>query len=432
MTSPEPSIPAAPSESAPAPASRPKGWFNRNVVGMGITSLFADLCYESAGAALPSLWKALGAPAYALGLTEGAADMFSNFAKLASGWWSDRWGKRKPLVVLGYAVTTAGIGLIALATVWPVVLLCRVVAWIGKGLRGPPRNALLTDSVAAADRGKAFGVHRTADTIGAIIGPLFAAWLIRRVGLGGIGANDGLRSVFLWALVPGTVSVLAMAFLVRDPGRSGPARRPFFASVKALPTPFRRFLAAVGVFGAGDFSHTLLILAAVEALTPRLGLTEAAATGATLLALRNTIAALTAFPVGWASDHMGRRGLLAGGYALGVLVIAGFAVAMGRGETSALLFALLFSGAGIFTAVEETLEGATAADLVPDATLRGTAFGVLGAVNGVGDVVASLAVGLLWAISPAVGLSYAAVTMAAGTAMLAIPGRGAPRAPASV
>ncbi len=387
------------------------GWLNRNVVGAGLTSLLADACYETATSVLPAFLTALGGGhvGAAVGLIEGSADALSSFVKLASGWWGDRFGHRKALVVGGYALTAVATACFALAFAWPVVLLGRLAAWFGKGLRGPLRNAILAESVPAADRGKVFGFHRAGDTLGAVLGPLLGYGLLTWLPPADDPATP-YRTVFLLTLIPGLGSALTFALLVRERRRGGERPRKFWASVAALPAGFRRYLVGVGVFGAGDFTHTLLILGAAEALSPR--------AGPLLYALRNVAHAVAAFPVGWLGDRAGRRGLLAAGYVLGAATMGGFAAAL---ATSAAwpAFVLLFVAAGVYLAVEESLEPALAADLVPDESLRGTAYGVLGTVNGVGDFLSSALVGVLWSTAgPVPGLVGAAVLMLAGAALL--------------
>jgi len=397
-------------------------WFNRNVLGMGLTSLFADLCYETATAVLPILLKLLGAPVYALGLTEGLADALSSFTKMISGTYSDRLVRRKPLVVAGYTITAASIGLLAVASLWPVILLLRGLAWFGKGLRGPARNALLAESVAEKDRGKAFGVHRAGDTIGAIFGPLLAAWLLGQVGESTVDALGAVRTVLWWTWLPGVGSVLAMALLVKE-GRHVPGPpRSLLVTLRGLPRKFRRFLGAVAVFGTGDFSHSLLILAAIDLLEPTHGVKVAAQWGAVLFSVRNIVGAAGAFPAGWLGDKFGHGRALVATYGLGAVTSAGFAALMWIHVPSIAWLAVLFAAAGLVNAAQEAIEGAATADLIPDRSSRGTAYGVLGTVNGLGDFVSSFAVGLLWAISPAIGLGWAAAVMGIGTVLLAFSG----------
>jgi MFS family permease len=298
----------------------PEGWLNRNVVGMGVTSLLSDAGHEMATAVLPGFLQALAAPTYALGLIEGLADAPSSFVKLGAGWWSDRLGHRKPLTVAGYALTGSVKALFAFAVGWPLILPGRVLAWMGRGVRGPLRDAMLAESVAAPDRGKAFGFHRAGDTLGAIIGPLLGAAVLHFLPPDVGGDPTGpYRVVFLLTLIPGLGSALAFAWLVREKRRDPNHEMRFWASVKALPANFRRFLIGAGVFGLGDFSASLLILAATQLLTPTRGLVEAAQIGALLYALRNGVYAAVSYPVGALSDRWGRHSLLALGYVVGAL-----------------------------------------------------------------------------------------------------------------
>jgi MFS family permease len=309
----------------------------------------------------------------------------------------------------------------ALAASWPVVLLGKLVAWFGKGIRGPLRNAMLAESIPEQHRGKAFGFHRAGDTLGAVVGPLLgaalAAWVLPWTG---DDATAPIRSVFWWAVLPGLGSAVVFALLVREaPEHTAPVGRKFLASITGLPAEFRRFLIGVGVFGAGDFSPTLLILAATQLLEPGYGTERAVALAALLYALRNGVQAAASFPVGALSDRHGRRGLLTAGYALGALVAVGFAAAFHTVMSSLAGLAILFASAGIFMAVQEALEGAMTADLVAEKSLRGTAYGVLGTVNGVGDLISSVLVGVLWwAFGPIPGFLFAAVLMLCGTVLL--------------
>jgi MFS family permease len=188
--------------------------------------------------------------------------------------------------------------------------------------------------------------------------------------------------------------------------------------VRALPAGFRRYLVGVGLFGVGDFSHALLILAATVLLTPTHGMQDAAAVAMSLYAWRNACGAATAFPVGWLGDRLGHRGVLVAGYVLAAGTMAGFAALFVTSTPSVVWLAVLFALAGVYTAVEESLEPAMAADLVPDAAVRGTAFGVLATVNGLGDFVASVGVGSLFAVGAEWGFGSAAVLMALGAAWM--------------
>ncbi|HET8630803.1 MAG TPA: MFS transporter [Thermomicrobiales bacterium] len=409
------------------PAARAAGerWRNRTVLGVGVTSALGDLAYETGSVLLPGFLSTLGASAAALGAIEGLADATASFVKLGAGYLSDRLGHRKPLVLLGYALTPLGQALFALAGGVGLVLVGRVIGWFGRGVRGPLRDALLAEAVTPATRGRAFGFHRAADTVGAVVGPLVGvallAFLQRRFGA---AAALPYRWVFWLTLIPGFLAVLSFAWLVRETRRpAGPALR-FWRTLRTFPARYRRFLAGVGLFGLGDFAPTLLILAATTRLTPAHGLARAAELAGLLYVGRNVVYSAASFPVGALADRVGPRRLLVGGYLLGALVAAGVLVAFGRGLASLGYWAALFGTAGVVVAIQDALEATVTAGLIP-AGVRGTAFGVLGSVNGVGDLVSSVAVGGLWTVvSPVAGFGYAAVAMGAGALLLARYGRG--------
>jgi len=401
----------------PAP---PTGWFNRTVIGAGLTSLLSDVAYEMATSVLPGFFRALGIPGYFLGLTEGTGDALANFVKLGVGYYSDRIGQRKALVVSGYALTGVSLSLFAFAVGWPLILLGKSLAWIGKGLRGPLRDAILADSVPPNMVGRAFGFHRAGDTIGAIIGPLLGALLLWSIPPTALGLSEAPhRITFLLTIIPGLGAALVFLLLVREQRFTPKPGWRFRESLAELPRPFRRYLFAVGVFGMGDFTHALLIFTAIGLLIPEYGESLAWQLGAILYAVRNAVSAVIAFPVGALSDRIGRRGLLAGGYLIGVLTMLGFVAAFTWRMDSLAYITGLFVLAGVYIAVQESLEGAMTADLIPDRTRRGTAYGVLGCVNGVGDFAASFVVGLLLTVQPEAAFLYAAGWMLLGAGAMA-------------
>jgi MFS family permease len=401
------------------PSVHPGGWLNRNVLGMGLTSLLSDAGHEMATAVLPGFLEALAAPTYALGVIEGFADALSSFVKLGAGWWGDRLGHRKGIATAGYALTGTMKAVFAFAVGWPLIFLGRALAWFGRGIRGPLRDAMLAESVASRDRGKAFGFHRAGDTLGVIIGPLLGAAVLHWLEPYAADPTRPYRLVFFLTLIPGLGSALAFAWLVKEKRRTPNHQLRFWASVKALPVDFRWFLAGAGVFGLGDFSATLLILAATQLLTPQVGIVEAAQVAALLYALRNAVYAAASYPIGAVSDHYGRRGLLALGYVVGAVMAAGIAALFLLPIAGLIPLTILFVLSGISIAGVDALEGAMTADLVPDESIRGTAFGVLGTVNGIGDFISSTVVGFLWwGISPVAGFAYAAVLMLIGAGLL--------------
>lgn len=387
------------------------GWLNRTVLGTGLTSLASDWSHEMATAILPGLLVTLGAGPGWLGAIEGAADGLSSFTKLAAGHWTDRLRRRKPLVVSAYALTAAATGALAFATSPLQIMAARCTAWLGRGIRTPGRKALLAAAVPPSAYGRAFGFERMMDTLGAIVAPITALWL-----LGAAGHN--YQRVLLWTLLPGAAAALLFALLVRERAHERPASATSFTTnLRALPGPFRRFLVAVGIFGLGDFSHTMLILYAGQALTPSMGFAAASSVAIGLYLLHNVFYAAFAYLSGWLSDHVRQRRLvLAAGYGLAVVMAA--LLALG-GSHLAILVAI-FALAGIVVGVEEALEDSIAADLVPRAQ-HGMAFGTLAAVNALGDFGSSLLIGLLWsAVSPAAGFAAAGALFLSGLTLLLV------------
>jgi len=400
----------------PTPPAASGRWLNRTVAGAGITSALGDFCYETTTVILPGFLAVLGIPAAALGLIEGAADALASFTKMVAGHVADRLGHRKALVVAGYALTPVGQALIALAAGWPLLLAGRLLSWFGKGLRGPLRDAIVVQAVSETTRGRAFGFHRAADTLGAVAGPLLGVALLGWArGLNGADAAWPFRLVLWLSLIPGVLAVLAFLLLVRDPGESPNPGLRLMRSLRELPASFKRYLAAVGLFGVGDFSHSLLILAATTLLAPSLGLVQAAQVAGLLYVGRNVVQVLASFPIGALADRVGHRPVLVAGYALGALTGGLMALAVARQVHSVALLAGVFVVAGLYTAVQEALESTVTASMVPADRLS-TSYGALGTVNGVAKFVSSAAVGLAWSLhSPAAGFALAAGLMLAGT-----------------
>lgn len=395
-----------------------ESWLNQNVIGMAITSFCADVGYEMVSAVLPGFLSSLGIAAAALGWIEGAADALSSFMKLASGWYSDRIGHRKPTVAAGYFLSGTALSVLAVAVSWPLVLAGRMVAWFGRGIRGPLRDAMLSDSIAPGARGRVFGIHRAADTMGAVAGPLLGVWLLSR--LPHPDASAPFRTIFLVSLIPGLLSCAAMVFLVEEKRVAGNRARKLWRSMRDLPRPYLRFLTAVGLFGAGDFAPTLLVMAAIQLLSPGHGVVRAGQIAALFYVLRNLAQALASLPAGLLADRMSKRLLLAGGYGLGG-VTAFAAAALFAGHATALApIGAVFLACGVYTGIYDALEGAIPADMIRSED-RATAYGLMGAVNGVGDLVASAMVGTLWtAVSPVPAFGCAGVLMLAGGAAMAL------------
>jgi MFS family permease len=391
-------------------------WRERNVIGMTITSFCADVGYEMVSAVLPGFLSTIGVSAAALGWIEGTADALSSFMKLVSGAWSDRIGHRKPIVALGYFLSGTALAMFAAAVSWPLILVGRTLAWFGKGIRGPLRDAMLAESAAPEVRGKVFGMHRAGDTAGAVIGPLIGVWLLAR--LPHPNPSAPFRTIFLISLIPGLAAFASVTLLVAEKRAPGGAAPRLWGSVRALPRRYLRFLAGAGVFGAGDFAPTLLVLAAAQLLTPRYGAVRAGELAALFYVLRNLVYAVAAFPAGALGDRMNKQKLLAVGYSLGAVTAFGAAALFLPGAAGLAPIGGVFALAGIYIGIEDALEGAIPADLVGP-QYRGTAYGVLGAVNGVGDWVASVLVGMVWTlVSPEAAFSAAGILMLAGAAIV--------------
>jgi len=398
-------------------ATPARWWRDPTVIGMTITSFCADVGYEMVSAVLPGFLASIGVAAAALGWIEGAADALSSFLKLASGVWSDRFGHRKPIVVLGYFLSGTALSVFAAAISWPLILAGRLVAWFGKGIRGPLRDAMLAESAAPEVRGKVFGMHRAGDTAGAVAGPLIGVWLLSH--LPRPNPSAPFRTIFLVSLIPGLIAVLSMLLLVREKVAPRHDGRRSWGSIRRLPPPYLRFLIGVGIFGAGDFAPTLLVLAAATLLTPHYGIVRAGQLAALFYVVRNCVYALAAFPAGALADRMNKQRLLAGGYVVGAFT--GFAAAgMFVIPTMSTLAAMaaVFALGGVYMGIQDALEGAIPADLV-DSSSRGTAYGLMGAVNGVGDLIASALVGTLWTlVSPQLAFATAGLLMLAGGAVV--------------
>ena len=384
-----------------------RSWLNRNILGMGLASLFSDMNHEMASAILPVfLSSVLGAPAFALGLIEGVADGVSTIFELWSGWYSDRIGKRKGLAALGYFITAFSKATFALATSWWHVLFGRTAGWIGWSLRSPTRDALLTESSTPETIGRVFAFHRTLDTLGAILGPLIAMALM---------AHVSLRAIFLVSLIPGLFAFLAIVMLVKEKPRQPDLTQPWH-SLKALPKDFRKFLIPVGLFGISNFAPTLLILRAQDLLAPSLGSLKAGAFAVGLYTFSNVVYALVAYPIGALSDRVSKRLVLSAGFAVFGLLCLGFLFADGQKWLLVLLFAL----SGLYTAIIESSQPALASTLMLEHQ-HGTGFGLMSAVDGVGDFLSSITMGVLWtAVSPNAGFAAAGVLALVSAFLLAM------------
>ena len=388
---------------------------SRNVFVLALVSLCTDTSSEMIYPLVPLfLTGVLGAPATVVGLIEGLAEAAANVLKLVSGRITDRRGGRRAWVFAGYGLSTLSKPLLALATIWPLVLLARLVDRVGKGTRGTPRDAIIAASSDPAARGSAFGFHRSMDTIGAVAGPLVGYALLT-------WTAQNFRLVFLLAAVPAVIGVLLIG-RVREP-RHVAARAPAMGAATTSSFPwrgaapaYRAFLAIGVLFALGNSSDAFLILRAHN-----LGL----GTLATVLAyaVYNVVYAVAGWPAGILSDRLGRRGIIIAGFALFALVYGGMGLA-----TGALVVWPLFALYGLYIALTDGIIKAYITDLVP-AAQRGGALGLYAATTGLMALVSSVLAGLLWDhVSPAAPFYLGG--MAALGAAIAV-GLLIPRRPAS-
>ncbi|MDP1892023.1 MAG: MFS transporter [Gemmatimonadaceae bacterium] len=382
--------------SSPARARLP-----RTVKALAAVSFFTDASSEMIYPLLPAFLTAtLGASAAWVGIIEGAADATASLLKLASGWWSDRVRRRKPLIVAGYTIAAVLRPLVAVAGATWQVLAIRVGDRAGKGIRGAPRDAMIADSVGPNERGRAFGTQRAADHAGAFVGPLIAFVLLQWVGV-------SVRTVFLLAAIPGAIAIVVAVFGVREAdgrgwmvdGRektedvglaasgAGGSASSSPSLPAAAPTPlggsFWRYLAVLVLFTLGNSTDAFLLLKASE-----LGVT--AALLPILWAALHVVKSATSIPAGAWSDRVGRRTMIAAGWLWYALVYLGFAFATDTWHAWALFIAY-----GLFFGLTEGVERALVADLVP-AARRGLAFGWYNGVIGAAVLPASVAFGLMW------------------------------------
>ena len=394
-----------PAKSSAAPTA--VRWLNSTVLGIGLASLLSDWSHEAATTILPAFLASMGAAAAWVGVIEGTADGLSSLAKLGSGHWTDRLKRRKPIMIGGYALTALATASFGWASAAWQVLIFRSAAWLGRGVRTPVRKAMLAAAVTPDTYGRAFGFERMMDTCGAIVGPLSAYFLLQAFA-------HNYKSVFLCTLAPGLAAVVAVAWLVKERERPKVKAITFGEGLRGLPVRYRRFLLAVGLFGAGDCAHTLLILLAMQELTPVYGAAGAASAAVALYVLHNVLYASFAFISGWLADFCSKPLLLGTSYALASVMALLIIVAPPGLVTLTAVFVL----GGIHVAMNETLEDSFCAELVKESH-HGMAFGVLATVNGVGDFISSVTVGALWsAFGVRVAFGYSLVLFLAGACLV--------------
>ena len=386
---------------------------NSNVFFLGIVSLLTDISSEMVFTLVPLfLSDVLGAGATLIGLVGGLSEGADAILRIFSGWFSDRMGRRKPLAVLGYTISTLAKPFMYIASSWGAVLAIRFGDRVGKGVRTSPRDALIADSGRAEERGKSFGLHRAMDTLGAVLGLAIAAVIIYSVQGRGLELSlHTYQRLVLVGVVPAVVAVLALLIFVREPKRkSSPGsdvRRKFTWSglTAGFDRRFKFFLAIMAVFTLGNSSDFFVILRAQNLEAPLIHVIL-------MLVLLNGTYAAVSLPAGILSDRLGRRRIITLGWLVYALVYLGFGVV-----SSVWQVWLLFAVYGVYYGMVEGAARAFVADLVP-AEKRGSAYGLYHGVVAISLLLASLIAGWLWdKVSPAAPFFFGA-----GLAFLAVIG----------
>jgi MFS family permease len=403
----------APSDSDGSPpldsdklASSPGGIFGlwrryrrlpRNVFAISLVSLLNDVSSEIIYPLLPFfLNNTLGVSPRVLGSIEGTAESISSLLKLFAGHFSDRFGKRKVFVVFGYMLSSFARPLLGFATGWHQVMAIRLTDRVGKGIRTAPRDAMIADTVAAKERGLAFGFHRAMDHTGAVIGPLFGYLLVLLFAAhrDALTATDFTR-LFLLASIPSLGAVLVVLFLVRESNRPKPTTVPEPDNIETIPAPplrlslrgfdgnFKGFLVIIALFTLSNSSDFFLLLRAQDAGVSVLNTTL-------LWAALHASKVLSSIFGGDLSDRLGRKRLIISGWILYAAVYAGFAFV--SNPLSAWILFLIY---GIYFGFAEGAEKALVADLVRPEQ-RGTAYGLYNLAFGITVLPASLLMGALW------------------------------------
>lgn len=362
-----------------------------DILKLGLVSFLTDLSSEMIFSVFAVFFTTVaGASAALLGLIEGLADLSSSSLNYLAGWLSDRSGKRKAFVIAGYGFSTLARTILLVANGIVGLSLFRVIERLGKGFRGPPRDAWLSSIADPKTRGYSFGVHKALDKAGAVLGPLVAYALLSSLG----ESASTYQTLFLVAFVPAVLSVVVLAFVKDKPGACH-ERENIAQNWRALSPAFKRFLLPAGIFALAYFSLGFLLLKAHDV---GFSVTDIVL----LYALFNTTCVIVAPMVGTLGDRVGRSRIVVLGYALYGVINVGLIFASSRWE-----LIVLFAFYGFFYAIEDSQSKAFIADLEPDR--RATAVGVYNFVTGVLYLPASLVAGALWAFAPGLAFSFGAV-----------------------
>ena len=359
-----------------------KAKLNPEVVKLGVVSFLTDLSSEAIFSVFAVFFTTVaGGSSALLGLIEGLADFSASSLNYLAGWLSDRSGQRKAFALAGYGFSTLAKTILLVSSTVVGMSVFRVIERLGKGFRGPPRDAWLSSLADPATRGYSFGVHKALDKAGAVFGPLLAYALLRWLG----ESTEAYRTLFWVALVPAAASIVVLAMMKDQPGTPH-ARESVSANWRALSADFKRFLVPAGVFALGYYSLGFLLL---KAHALGFSVTDTVL----LYAFFNAVCVVAAPLVGRLGDAVGRRHIVVLGYGLYALINLALVWA-----TEGWQIALLFAVYGVFYATEESQSKAFIADIEPDR--RATAVGAYNFVTGVLYLPASLIAGALWTVDP--------------------------------
>jgi len=358
-----------------------------NVILLGLTSMFMDVSGEIITAILPLFLSSLGAGAIAIGFIGGISDSAVSIFKIISGYLSDKTGKRKPFVIFGYAFSSISRFFIAISSTWPMILVFRPLERLGKGIREPPRDALLAETTKREVHGKVFGIHQAFDTAGAVIGSILALVFI--------ATGLHFRSALMIAAVIAIISVVPLIALKEKVKKSREITLKI--GLKGLSKRFKTFLAIVTLFALGNFSYFFFILKAQEVF-------NSYTTSIMLFVIHNLFYVAFAIPGGVLSDKIGRKKVLTFGYFLFAITFLGFALI----SSTLTEFIIIFALYGISKALVESNQRALASDLASKDL--GMAIGTFHMVIGLAALPAGLIAGALWGyVSPSSAFLYGAV-----------------------
>jgi len=366
---------------------------DKNIYTLGLVSLFTDISSQMIYPLLPIfLSSVLGVSITFIGLLEGIAESTASILKVFSGWYSDKLKKRKPIIFLGYGLSTIGKPFLYLATAGWHVLAVRFIDRVGKGIRTSPRDALVADSCLPEKRGKAFGIQRAMDRLGAFLGPLIAFIILPLL------SND-LRLLFLLAFFPALVAILIIVFMLREKTHIQDTTEQIkrLSLKKHFSRNFKVFVLIIAVFTLGNSSDAFLILRAKDlgvkvVIIPILWL------------MYNFVCSVSSIPLGHLSDKIGRKKTTLLGFLVYGIVYLGFAFS--NVQSSIWIFMALY---GIYYGLSEGVLRAYVADLVEDKSVLATAYGIYNTVVGLCMFPASLIMGILWQqFSPTVAFVFGA------------------------